>query len=129
MANNTNKQLIEAGRVEILHASAESLPFPDNMFNLVTAIESYYFWSDLVNTLKEIRRVTKPGGSLVLINACYRDERFEKRNANLARTGEFTYHLPDEFRTFLQDAGYAPIQIEVLENKNWITVIGINSKT
>jgi ubiquinone/menaquinone biosynthesis C-methylase UbiE len=128
VAINTNKKLINAGRVEILHASVESLPFPDNMFNLVTAIESYYFWPDLDNTLKEIRRVLKHGGSLILINACYRDERFEKRNSNLARIGEFTYHLPDEYRIFLRDGGYSPIQIEVFENRNWITALGINSK-
>jgi ubiquinone/menaquinone biosynthesis C-methylase UbiE len=125
---NTNKKLINAGRVEILHASVESLPFPDNMFNLVTAIESHYFWPDLVNNLKEVRRVLKPGGSLILINECYRDERFEKRNSNLARTGEFTYHSPDEYRNFLRDAGYSPIQIEVFESKNWITALGRNSK-
>ena len=128
VAINTNKKLINAGRVEILHASVESLPFPNNLFNLVTAIESYYFWPDLVNNLKEIRRILKPGGSLILINACYRDEKFEKRNSNLARIGKFTYHLPDEFRIFLRDAGYSQIQIEVLENKNWIAAIGINSK-
>ena len=127
VAINTNKKLINAGRVEIVHASAESLPFPNNMFNLVTAIESYYFWPDLVNTLKEIRRVLKPGGSLILINACYRDEKFEKRNSNLARIGAFTYHLPDEFRIFLSDAGYSQIQIELFENKNWLTALGINS--
>jgi len=127
VAIDTNNKLINAGRVEILHASVESLPFPNNMFNLVTAIESYYFWPDLVNTLKEIRRVLKPGGSLILINACYRDERFEKRNSNLTRIGEFTYHLPDDFKKFLRDAGYSPIQIEVFEKKNWISVTGINS--
>ena len=129
VAININKKLINAGRVEILHASVESLPFPDNMFNLVTAIESYHFWPDPVNTLKEIRRVLKHGATLILINACYRDERFEKRNSNLARIGEFAYHSPDEYRTFLSDTGYSPVQIEVLENKNWITAIGINSKT
>ncbi len=117
------------GRVEIVHAYAESLPFADEVFNLITAIESCYFWSDLVTTLKEIRRVLKPGGSVILINACYRDERFEKRNSDLARKGEFTYHLPDEFRTFLKEAAYSPIQIEVLENKNWIAALRINGKT
>jgi len=38
--------------------------------------------------------------------------------------GDFTYHLPEEFRQFLRDAGYSSIQIDVLENKNWITAIG-----
>ena len=124
VASNINKKLITAGRVEILHASVESLPFPDDSFNLVTAVEAYYFWPDLLDNLKEICRVLKPGGSVILINAMYRHEKFEKRNANLARIGDFTYHLPEEFRGFLRDAGYPSTQIGVLENKNWITAIG-----
>ena len=129
VATKANKRFIDAGRVEILHASVELLPFPDNLFDLATAVESYYFWPDLVNNLREIRRVLKPGGSVILINECYRDERFEKRNSNWATIGDFTYHLPEEFRVFLEDAGYSSIQIEVLENKNWITAIGINNET
>ena len=124
VSTSKNKRLIDKGQVKILHASVDSLPFSDDMFDLVIAVESYYFWPDLINNLKEIRRVLKPGGSVTLINAMYRDERFEKRNSNLARIGNFTYHLPEEFRVFLKDAGYSPIQIEVLENKNWIAAIG-----
>ena len=126
VSTSKNKKLIDAGRVRILHASVDSLPFPDDMFNLVTAVESYHFWPDLINNLKEIRRVLKPGGSVIIVNAIYRDERFEKRNSELAIMGDFTYHLPDEFRVFLKDAGYSSIKIELLENKNWIAVKGIN---
>lgn len=123
----TNKKLIEAGRVKIIHASAEYLPFPDDFFDLVIAVEAYYFWLDLVNNLKEIRRVLKHRGSVALINEMYRDDRFEKRNAKWARLGDFTYHFPEEFREFLRDAGYSSIQIEVLEDKNWITAMGTKS--
>lgn len=126
VSTSKNKRLIDAGRVKILHASVDSLPFSDDMFNLVIAVESCHFWPDLVNNLKEIRRVLKPGGSVIIVNGIYRDERFEKRNSKVARMGDFTYHLPDEFRVFLKDAGYSSIQIEVLENKNWIAVTGIN---
>jgi len=124
VASKTNKKFIDAEQVKILHASIESLPFPNDLFDLVTAVESYYFWPDLINNLKEIRRVLKPGGSVILINEMCRDERFEKRNAKWARMGDFTYHLPEEFREFLRDAVYSSIQIDVLENKNWITAIG-----
>jgi ubiquinone/menaquinone biosynthesis C-methylase UbiE len=126
VSTSKNKKLIDAGRVRILHASVDSLPFPDDMFNLVTAVESFYFWPDLINNLQEIRRVLKPGGSVIIVHAIYRDERFEKRNSELAIMGDFTYHLPDEFRGFLKDAGYSSIQIELLEKKNWIAVKGIN---
>jgi len=126
VSTSKNKRLIEKGQVKILHASVDSLPFSDDMFDLVIAVDSYYFWPDLINNLKEIRRVLKTGGSVILVNEMYRDERFEKRNSKLARIGDFTYHLPEEFRVFLRDAGYSSIKIEVLENKNWIAAIGIN---
>ena len=129
VASKTNRKLIDAGRVKILHASVESLPFPDDYFDLVTAVESYYFFPDSINNLKEIRRVLKPGGSAILINAVYRHERFEKRNTKLARMGDFTYHSPEEFREFLREAGYSPIQIDVLETKNWIIAIGVKNGT
>jgi ubiquinone/menaquinone biosynthesis C-methylase UbiE len=125
IATSVNKRYINAGRVEIYHASVESLPFPDDMFDLVTAVETYFFWPDLVNNLKEIRRVLKPGGHLAIVNEAYRDERFEKRNAIFAKAGNFTYHSPDEFYTFLKDAGYSHVQIDVLPAKNWIAATGI----
>jgi len=64
VATSVNQRYINTGRVEILRASVESLPFSDDMFDLVTAVETYYFWPDLVENLKEIRRVLKPGGAL-----------------------------------------------------------------
>jgi SAM-dependent methyltransferase len=58
-----NAQLIETGRAEIKQASVSQLPFPDDKFNLVTAVETQYYWPDLVKDMREIRRVLKPGGS------------------------------------------------------------------
>ena len=129
VARRVNKRFIEEGRVKIIQASVASLPFPDGSFDLVTAVETYYFWPDLINSLKEIRRVLKPGGRILLINESYRHEKFEKRNAEWARLGDFTYHLPDEFRKFLEEAGYSSIRIDVLEKKNWIASWGKNDKS
>jgi ubiquinone/menaquinone biosynthesis C-methylase UbiE len=97
VAMKQNKTLIETGRVEILHASVESLPFPDNFFDLVTAVESYYFWPDLIENLKEIHRVLKPEGQILLIKS-YKHEKFEKRNAKWSKLGKFEYHSPEEYK-------------------------------
>jgi len=37
-----NARWIDLGRVEIRHASVSRLPFPDGMFDLVTAVETYF---------------------------------------------------------------------------------------
>ena len=53
MAKKLNKRFIKEGRVEIKQASVSSLPFEKNTFDVVTGFETYYFWQDLVNDLKE----------------------------------------------------------------------------
>src|SRR5262249_39012078 len=68
----TNARLIEAGRVEIRQASVSKLPFPDATFDLVTAVETHYYWPDLPGDMREVLRVVKPGGALAIIAEAYK---------------------------------------------------------
>jgi len=47
VARSTNANEIEAGRVHITRGSAAALPFPDRTFDVVTAVETHYYWPDL----------------------------------------------------------------------------------
>jgi hypothetical protein len=47
-----NARFIEAGRVEIQHASVSCLPFPGDKFDLVTAVETHYDWPRLVTNMQ-----------------------------------------------------------------------------
>ena len=67
VSRSKNAELIKSGRVEVREASVSQLPFADEVFDLATAIETQYYWPDLVNDMKEVRRVLKPGGRLVVI--------------------------------------------------------------
>src|ERR1700758_1812225 len=42
-----NVRLIAEGRVFVEQASVSHLPFPDNKFDIVTAIETQYYWPNL----------------------------------------------------------------------------------
>ena len=73
-SKRTNARGIDRGRVEIRHGSVSQLPFSDGMFDLVTAVETHIWWPDLPGDMREIFRVLKPGGQLiiqVLTNAGY----------------------------------------------------------
>lgn len=44
-----------------------ALPFPDRSFDVVTVVETHYYWPDLPASLREILRVLEPGGTFALI--------------------------------------------------------------
>jgi SAM-dependent methyltransferase len=99
------------------------------MFDLVTVFESYYFWPDLINDLKEIKRVLKPGGSLLMVNEVYKDDPFERRNTKWVKLLDMQIHTPDEYKDFLSEAGYRIEKINRLPQKNWITVVAQKSES
>lgn len=123
LARRINKRSIEKGHVEIMHGSVSSLPFLDGTFNLVTAFEACYFWPNLIEDLKEIKRVLKPGGTLLIANEAYKHEKFEKRNSKWAKWGHMMLHTPEEYRNLFTEAGYMGIELDDVPEKNWIAVI------
>ena len=72
VSRDTNAKEIEAGRVQIERGSVEALPLRDRTFDVVTAVETHYYWPDLPANVREILRVPKPGGTFALIAETYR---------------------------------------------------------
>ncbi len=57
-----NSDLVDAGRLELYRASVDDLPFDDGSLDMVTAVETYFFWPDFAASVAEIARVLNPGG-------------------------------------------------------------------
>jgi demethylmenaquinone methyltransferase/2-methoxy-6-polyprenyl-1,4-benzoquinol methylase len=53
--------------VQFYLGDAERLPFDDNAFDLVWSSGSIEYWPDPVATLRELRRVTEPGGQVIVV--------------------------------------------------------------
>ena len=122
-ARRVNRPLIEQGRVALKHGSVSELPFPDAAFDLATAFETTMFWPSPVEDLREVRRVLKPGGTLLIANEAYADARFEERNTKWSRWSGFQLQTPEGTRQCLVEAGYAQVEIDTLPEKNWIAAI------
>lgn len=127
-AHRKNTRWIDIGRVSIREGSVSQLQFENNTFDLVTAIETHLFWPDLSTDFREIYRVLKPLGTLLIVAEIYkggkhlegvRKQIFEKHlaaNMNLL--------TPDEHRDLFTTAGF--VDVEVFENldKGWICALG-----
>lgn len=123
-SNANNAELVRTGRVAIVRASVSALPFSDSMFDLVTAIETQYYWPDLVNDMKEIRRVLKPGGTLVVIAEAYKYGGNAKAHDAVVRLLGKGCMSVTEHRELCATAGYTDIEISEKRKRGWICVMG-----
>jgi ubiquinone/menaquinone biosynthesis C-methylase UbiE len=61
-----NRRFVRDGRVELKLASVTQLPYPDLSFDKVFAVNNFHIWPAQQEALREIRRVLKVGGILLL---------------------------------------------------------------
>jgi SAM-dependent methyltransferase len=124
VSRETNARDIESGRMRIEQGSVAALPFPDGAFDIVTAVETHYYWPDLPANVREIFRVLKPGGTFVLIAEVYRggpSRLFNQIVMPLLRTALLS---DAEHRDLLTQAGFADVATEHVPGKNWICATG-----
>jgi ubiquinone/menaquinone biosynthesis C-methylase UbiE len=120
-----NAHLIQAGRVEIHRASVSQLPFPDNKFDLVTAVETQYYWPDLVKDMQEILRVLKPGGTLIIIAESYKGGKYDSLQRPVMKLLRSASLSVDEHRELFSTAGYTDVRMFEERDKGWICGTGI----
>jgi ubiquinone/menaquinone biosynthesis C-methylase UbiE len=124
VARDTNAQEIEAGRVQIEQGSVSALPFPDRTFDIVTAVETHYYWPDLSANVREVLRVLKPGGAFALIAETYRGGPFRLFYAMVMRLLGAAFLSDAEHRNLLVQAGFTEVATKHVSGRNWICATG-----
>lgn len=123
-----NAELVRTGRVAIVRASVSALPFSDATFDLVTAVETQYFWPDLINDMKEIRRVLKPAAMLVVIAEAYKYGGNAKAHDGLLKLLGRGCMSVTEHRELCAKAGFTDVEIFEDRKRGWICVTGKNAE-
>jgi ubiquinone/menaquinone biosynthesis C-methylase UbiE len=122
-AKEVNKKFLAQKRVEIVEASVEKMVFPDNFFDLVTAVETYYFWSSLPDAFQEIKRVLKPEGKLLMVNEMVKDGVFEVKHVKLVEKTHVHLVSLDEIRNVLQSVGFVDVTVFTKRKSPWNAVL------
>lgn len=116
---------IASGRMEVRQASVEALPFADTSFDVVTTVESFYFWPDPVANLAEVARVLKPGGRFLLVADVYQKDGLAQEVLDNIRRRSLTVLTPSQHEDLLLEAGFSLARAHLKEGTDWIAVEGL----
>lgn len=97
-------------QIEVRQTGAESLPFPDAHFDLVSSRYSAHHWNDVPAGLREMRRVMRPGGSLLMIDLMGDESPLIDTHLQAVELLRDPSHVrdysPSQWRGMLQNAGF-----------------------
>ena len=117
-ARKVNAEVLDK-RVFITQGSAEKLPYEDGKFDLVTAVETVYFWPNLPDCLQEVRRVLKKGGKFaILVEVVDGDSMWTNVVEGM------TAYSPEDLKKLLDEAGLTQTEIQ-RKKPTYATILGI----
>ncbi|MGX8796149.1 class I SAM-dependent methyltransferase [Fusibacter sp. JL298sf-3] len=106
-----NKKAVYQGLVKVKHGNVESLPFANGEFDLVTAVQTHYFWPDIKGSIIEIKRVLKSGGRVLILAENY------KMNYHMN-----SYETSSKLIKLMYELGFTDLQIH--EKNDWMCLTG-----
>ncbi|MDR3219880.1 MAG: class I SAM-dependent methyltransferase [Dysgonamonadaceae bacterium] len=113
-ASKSNQRYINSGKVELLLADVQNLPFEDSSINKIYTINTIYFWNSIPAGLAEIKRVLKPDG--IFINTIYDKEWLDR--LTYTQYG-FTKKTTAQLKELTEQSGFKITEtIEIEKNKS-----------
>ena len=116
LSKEVNEDLIREGRVEVHEGDVMDLPFDDDTFDIVTAFETVYFWSDIIKSFGEVKRVLKPGGMFLI--GCESNGTNNLAMKFFDKVIDMTFYEDKDLREFLGNNDFKDITVYLRDGKN-----------
>jgi len=109
LATKKNKERILAGSAEFVQGEATQLPWKDNKFSVAISMASFMMFPKPVESLKEMYRVLRPGGRVVVCIEWNAEDR-KDHSKDIKKYGMQLW-TENDARNMLKEAGFLGIAI------------------
>lgn len=123
MATKRNHRAIMEERVQLTLGTADTLPYDDETFDVVFAVNVFHFWPDARTELAECRRVLKTNGT-ILFYVTHPSSWLP----GLEKTGVFVAREPEAMQKMLQEATFRNIHHRLLTSTDGTGFVVFGSK-
>ena len=106
-AQRVHSDSIRKGSVQLKIGNVENMPYQNNYFDRIFAIQTHIFWKDIKKSFQEVYSVMSSNSTLIIAS--------EKEKIHYHMTDYRTSH---EFSQLLTSIGFS--KIEEKQNRNWI---------
>ena len=119
-----NRKLVRTGKVVIENASVSQLPFEDGKFDVASAVETQYYWPSVENDMREILRVLKPSGRLMIVAESYKGAQNDWLLGPVMKLLGSSRLSVDDQRALFLAAGFREVEVFEERKRGWLYAIG-----
>lgn len=119
-SRGVNKAEILNKRCNILQGNVMELPFEDETFDVVTAFETIYFWSDITEAFRQVYRVLKKEGIFMICNESGGKNPKDEKWIDIIQG--MRIYSPEQIRESLESVGFENTEIDI-DKKGWICAV------
>jgi demethylmenaquinone methyltransferase/2-methoxy-6-polyprenyl-1,4-benzoquinol methylase len=101
------------GNVNFHMGDAERLPFQDDTFDVVWSSGSIEYWPNPVDALEECRRITKPGGKVLIVGPDYPNSSIFQKMADAI----MLFYDEEEADRMFEQAGYTEFEHHIQQSR------------
>jgi ubiquinone/menaquinone biosynthesis C-methylase UbiE len=109
LASKKNRERVVTGSAKFVQGEATQLPWEDNKFTAVTSMASFMMFPKPFESLKEMYRVLRPGGRVVVCIEWNAED--GKDHSKDVKKYEVHIWAEDEVRAMLKEAGFSGVSI------------------
>jgi SAM-dependent methyltransferase len=118
LARQKNARALSEERAEIVQGNVQALPWDEGTFTCAAGVEMWGFVEDPMQALRQLYRVLKPAGRLVLVTGAQPTSALG-RLLSAPWLGHLRFYSDDELASMLEMAGFGTVQVQRVDRSQY----------